>query len=54
MAVAPRVVAAIVAKVEVVGARALAFLAEIGQARKPAYRLVAIEAMHLPETRAVE
>lgn len=56
MVVGPRVVAAAVPKMAVaaVGAQALVFLVEIGQARKLAYRLVTIVAMRPPETRVVE
>ena len=53
MAVAPRVVAAVALKVVAVGARALVFLVETGLAQ-PAGRQVAVVAMLLPETRAVD
>lgn len=54
MVVVQRVVAAAALKVAVEGVQGLVFLAEIGRARKPAYRLVAIVEMRRPVTRVAE
>lgn len=52
-ALAPKEAVAVELKVAAVGARALVFLAETGPAQT-ATRRVAVVAMRLPETRAVE